>query len=152
MTTIKTKPRITNSAELKAERAYLRSRVDSLEIDLKVHYVEIADKVRSATRIFGVVSKIKHMFNKDADADDNIGEEPTESKSYLSTALKATVPLIAGGLFLKRGKKLLFKSIIGYGMSQATKYLFSKNLNEHVSSVKGIFNKEETKPQENGIF
>ncbi len=150
MTTIKSKTRITDLAELRTERAFLRSRIETVEEDLQEHYSEIKEKVRSVTKIFGTVSRIKNMFNRDND--ENAIEVTGDPKSYLTTALKAAVPLIAGGIFLKRGKKLLVKSIIGYGLGQATKYIFSKNINEHVTSVKGIFSKEEGKPQENGIF
>lgn len=148
------KIRITNLSELRKERASLRNRVEEIELELKEHFTEIKGKVQSVTRIFGTIGRIKNMFNKHDDSDG--AEGSPDPKSYLTTALKATVPLIAGGLFLKRGKKLLVKSIIGYGLGQATKYMLSKNIDEHVSSVKGIFSKEkqseENRPQENGIF
>jgi len=141
------KSMINNIEDLQLERAKLRAKIDGLEIDLKVHYSEISEKVKSVTRVFGIVSKVKNMIG--------IGEtEPgnNEPKSFLNTAVKVALPLVAGGLIVTRGKKMILKSLVGYGLGQVTKYIVSKNVNEHVASVKGMFSEKQEKYDEKGIF
>ena len=45
MMTTEYKSTINNIEDLQLERAKLRAKIDGLEIDLKEHYQEIADKV-----------------------------------------------------------------------------------------------------------
>jgi len=138
---------INNIENLQLERARLRAKIDGLEIDLKEHYSEISEKVKSVTRVFGVVAKVKNMIG--------IGEKETddnEPKSFLNTAAKVALPLVAGGLIVARGKKMILKSLVGYGLGQVTKYIVSKNVNEHVASVKGMFSEKQEKYDDKGIF
>ncbi len=138
---------INNLEDLQLERSRLRAKMYGVEIELKEHYKEISDKVKSVTRVFSVVSKFKDMLGMGAKE-----EESDEPKTFLNTAVKVAIPLVAGGLILKRGKKMLIRSLIGYGLGQATKYIVSKNLDEHVSSVKGMFSEKQEKHEESGIF
>ena len=61
------------------------------------------------------------------------------------------VPAMAGRFIMKRRKKLFFQTLIGYGLAQATKYVFSKSGSEHADSIKKIFKKDKTE-EEKGIF
>ena len=58
MMTTEYQAKINNIEDLQFERAKLRAKIDALEIDLKEHYQEIADKVKSVTRIFGLNSRV----------------------------------------------------------------------------------------------
>lgn len=148
MMTTEYKPIINNIEDLQLERAKLRAKIDGLEVDLKEHYQEIADKVKSVTRIFGVVSRVKDKLGIGGDKE----TENDEPKSMLNTAVKVALPLVAGGLIVARGKKMLLRSLIGYGLGQFTKYVVSKNVDEHVASVKGVFSRKEEKYDDRGIF
>ncbi len=148
MMTTEYKPIINNIEDLQLERAKLRAKIDGLEIDLKEHYQEIADKVKSVTRIFGVVSRVKDKLGIGGDKETD-NDEP---KSMLNTAVKVALPLVAGGLIVARGKRMLLRSLIGYGLGQFTKYVVSKNVDEHVASVKGVFSRKEEKYDDRGIF
>ncbi len=147
MMTTEYKPIINNIEDLQMERAKLRAKIDGLELDLKEHYHEISDKVKSVTRIFGLVSRVKDKLGIGGEK-----ESDDEPKSFLNTAVKVAIPLVAGGLIVTRGKKMLLRSLIGYGLGQFTKYGVSKNVDEHVASVKGMFPKKQEKVDNQGIF
>lgn len=147
MMTTEYKPKINNIEDLQLERAKLRAKIDALEIDLKEHYQEIADKVKSVTRIFGLISRVKEKLGINESNQNN--DEP---KNYLNTAVKVALPLVAGGLIAARGKRMILRSLIGYGLGQFTKYVVSKNVDEHVASVKGIFSRKQEKYDDKGIF
>ncbi len=148
MMTTEYKSTINNIEDLQLERAKLRAKIEGLEIDLKEHYQEIADKVKSVTRIFGLVSKVKEKLGIGGEGH----QENDEPKTYLNTAVKVALPLVAGGLIVARGKKMLLRSLIGYGLGQFTKYVVSKNVDEHVASVKGVFARKQEKYDDSGIF
>lgn len=145
-----TKTTINSIEDLQLERARLRGKIYRMEVDLKVHYSEISEKVKSVTRVFGVVSRVKNMIGIGDGDKENKSDEP---RSYLNTAVKVAVPLVAGGLIVTRGKSMILKSLVGYSLGQLTKYIVSKNVNEHVASVKGMFSpKKEKHDEESGIF
>ena len=149
MTMTTNKPIINNLAELHAERSALRSQIQEVELELKEHYIEIKEKINSVTRIFGMVGRVKNMIGLGKDENVLEGSEP---RSYLNTAAKVALPLVAGGLILSRGKSMMLKALIGYGLGQATKYVVSKNVDEHLASVKNVFSGKQKRSEENGIF
>lgn len=149
MTMTTTKLRINSLTELQVERLNLRSKVIDVESDLRVHYNEIVERVQPVTKIFGAVSKFNNLIGiggKKSDPD-NSG-----SNSYLSTTAKVALPLIAGGILFAGRKRIILKSLIWYGLGQATEYVVSKNMSEHIASVKNVFSSKEDGSGTKGIF
>ncbi len=143
------KLRLNDWNELNAERQQLRNRAVVLEYDIKSQYKEIATDL---SPIFSTIQKFTKIKNTITDKFQQV-ENNSAFNNGLSLAKLAMplVPAIAGRMILKRRKKLLFQTLIGYGLAQATKYVFSKNGSEHVDSIKKIF-KKDIPEEEKGIF
>lgn len=143
------KTKIKNLEELRSEKLQLRTRAKTVEGDLNEHFKVLADSVKPITGILGKVSKVKNMFAKKKEGDNN-----TKSKfgNYRNNVIKVGIPLLAGGLLLMTGRKLLVKSIVGYGLGKATNYVVSKNAGDHAASIKRIFSRRNKKVRDRGIF
>lgn len=143
------KLRLNDWNELNAERQQLRQRAMVLEYDIKSQYKEIAEDLSPIIATIQKFTKIKNTISdKFQQVENNSAFSNGMSIAKLALPL---VPAIAGRFIMKRRKKLFFQTLIGYGLAQATKYVFSKNGSEHVDSIKKIFNKDKTE-EEKGIF
>lgn len=143
------KLRLNDWNELNAERLQLRQRAIVLEYDIKSQYKEIAEDL---SPIIATIQKFTEIKNTISDKFQQV-ENNSAFSNGMSIAKLALplVPAIAGRFIMKRRKKLFFQTLIGYGLAQATKYVFSKNGSEHVDSIKKIFKKDKTE-EEKGIF
>lgn len=143
------KLRLNDWRELNAERQQLRQRAIVLEYDIKSQYKEIAEDLSPIIATIQKFTKIKNTISDKF--------QQVENNSVFSNGMSIAklalplVPAIAGRFIMKRRKKLFFQTLIGYGLAQATKYVFSKNGSEHVDSIKKKFKKDKTE-EEKGIF
>lgn len=144
-----TKLKIQNLDELRHERFLLRSRSEELETEIKDQYKEIADQVKP---VLAVIKRVTHLKDTISDKFHINNDQPALQKgAQIAKMALPLVPFIAGKLLFKRGKKLMFQSIAGYGITQLTRYILSKNVDEHAESVKSMFSFNK-KDQEKGIF
>lgn len=143
------KLRLNDWNELNAERLQLRQRAIVLEYDNKSQYKKIAEDLSPVFETIQKFTKIKNTISEKFQQVEN-NSAFSNGMSIAKLALPL-VPAIAGRFIMKRRKKLFFQTLIGYGLAQATKYVFSKNGSEHVDSIKKIFKKDKTE-EEKGIF
>lgn|GEM_PF-1689130 len=144
-----TKLKIKNLNELRHERFLLRSRSEVLESEIKVQYREIADQVKP---VLSVIKRVTHLKDTISDKFNMDNEQPALKKGMqIAKQALPLVPIIAGNMIFNKGRKLIFQSIAGYGLTQLTRYIFSKNGSEHAESIKGVFSFNK-KDQEKGIF
>lgn len=143
------KLRLNDWNELNAERLQLRQRAIVLEYDIKSQYKKIAEDLSPVFETIQKFTKIKNTISEKFQQVEN-NSAFSNGMSIAKLALPL-VPAIAGRFIMKRRKKLFFQTLIGYGLAQATKYVFSKNGSEHVDSIKKIFKKDKTE-EEKGIF
>ncbi len=146
--------------DLRSEKFYLRSQIKSKEVDIKQYFTDIKDKFDDIKDRFKPVSRIFGMFGgkkkheQEAEELMETDEESSTSKSSIaSKVLKIAVPLIAGRILYKRSRKFIFRSLVGYGMQQGLKYIFSKDMPQHLTNLKTKLNKESSDSTEKeGIF
>lgn len=119
------KTRISSMEALKAERLRLKRDINILEHHFNEVYAEMENKVRSVDHVISIVAKFGALFKG------SINNDPKDArKSPVFTVLKVAVPVLAGGLFIKHKRKNLLKSVFGYTLGQAAKYVMSKNVSE----------------------
>ncbi len=143
------KLRLNDWNELNVERQQLRQRAVVLEYDIKSQYKEIAEDI---SPVFATIQKFTKIKNTISDKFQQVENNSTFSNGMsLAKLALPLVPAMAGRFIMKRRKKLFFQTLIGYGLAQATKYVFSKSGSEHADSIKKIFKKDKTE-EEKGIF
>ena len=143
------KLRLNDWNELNVERQQLRQRAMVLEYDIKSQYKEIAEDL---SPVFATIQKFTKIKNTISDKFQQVENNSTFSNGMsLAKLALPLVPAMAGRFIMKRRKKLFFQTLIGYGLAQATKYVFSKSGSEHADSIKKIFKKDKTE-EEKGIF
>jgi len=143
------KLKLNHTDDLNAERKALRKQVVLLEDEIKSNYKAI---VADFSPAINALQKANQFKDKIMEKFQGIENKPgIQSGFALAKIALPIVPVIAGRILLKRNKKLLLLSIIGYGALKATQYIFSKNTSEHAESINHLFKINKVN-QEKGIF
>lgn len=132
--------------DLRREKARLRSKILSQEQVLKTHYHTLSERVNP---VLGVVNFFSGDKLFGGFKNNKAGDEAQKEHSMLKNDLiKLILAAAAGTLLVKSNKKNFLKALSLYALDQGLKFVESKDISEHISTLKNWFTSIEKKEGE----
>ena len=130
---------------LRTERLALRKEARELESEIRKQYLEITDNFKPLVDVIQKVNRIKQSFTLlKSDNSENI------PGAKIAKLIAPVAAIVSGGLLPGGVRKVLIKSIVGYGVGSAAKFILSKSIAEHKEAALNLFKNK--KERVDGIF